>query len=62
MLVKPAGKVLNYRTEVTGATDATMQVRRFFVPQHSLVAKFVSFYHFSLLSSARFTHTRTVLV
>ncbi|DBA67637.1 TPA: hypothetical protein ACH3X2_001233 [Trebouxia sp. C0005] len=25
MLVKPAGKVLNYRTEVTGATDATMQ-------------------------------------
>ncbi len=27
MLVKPAGKVLNYRTEVTGATDATMQVR-----------------------------------
>ena len=26
MLVKPAGKVLNYRTEVTGATDATMQV------------------------------------
>ncbi len=26
MLVKPAGKVLNYRTEVTGATDVTMQV------------------------------------
>ena len=27
MLVKPAGKVLNYRTEVTGATDATIQVQ-----------------------------------
>jgi len=26
MLVKPAGKVLDFRTEVTGATEATMQV------------------------------------
>ena len=26
MLVKPAEKVLDFRTEVTGATEATMQV------------------------------------
>lgn len=26
MLVKPAGKVLDFRTEVTGATETTMQV------------------------------------
>ena len=38
MLVKPAGKILNYRTEVTGATEATMQVLLLRVKQHSSTA------------------------
>lgn len=39
MLVKPAGNVVDWRTEVTGATEATIQVRR---PLHQSLCHYLS--------------------